>query len=123
MVTPPRCPDAHRLRSCPLLLRRRCASGRPGAGRPYVDLRGMDGHYRDEFVLAGALVEAVRGATGLLAGAGIAGGKFVAWVAASITPPGDAGVVLPGREREFLRDKDVSLLLLRSAQDKLFGAE
>ena len=81
-----------------------------GAGCAYADLSGLSGHYRDEFALAGALVEAVRGATGLLASAGIANGKFVALVAASSAPPGDAGIVLPGREREFLHDKDVSLL-------------
>jgi len=86
-----------------------------GLGCAYADLSGLGGHYRDEFALAGALVEAVRSATGLLACAGIANGKFVAWVAGSSTPPGDAGVVLPGREREFLQDKDVALLL--------FGAE
>jgi nucleotidyltransferase/DNA polymerase involved in DNA repair len=81
-----------------------------GAGCAYADLSGLGGHYRDEFAQAGALVEAVRGATGLLACAGIASGKFVSWVAASSTPPGDAGVVLPGREQEFLHDKDVALL-------------
>ena len=46
----------------------------------------------------------------MLAGAGIADGKFVSWVAASITSPGEAGIVPPDREREFLQDKDASLL-------------
>jgi nucleotidyltransferase/DNA polymerase involved in DNA repair len=81
-----------------------------GLGCAYVDVQGLQGHYEDEFVLAGDLVEATRRATSLLATTGIADGKFVAWVAASITPPGDAGVVPTGYEREFLQDKDVSLL-------------
>jgi nucleotidyltransferase/DNA polymerase involved in DNA repair len=94
-----------------------------GLGAAYADIDGLRGHYADEFALAGALVAAVRDATGLLASAGIAGGKFAAWVAASISPPGDAGVVPPMREQEFLRSQSVALLLLRSAQDRLFGPE
>ena len=60
-----------------------------GLGCAYADIRGLQGHYENEFTLAGTLVEAVRGATGLLASVGIANGKFVAWVAASITSPGE----------------------------------
>jgi nucleotidyltransferase/DNA polymerase involved in DNA repair len=81
-----------------------------GLGCAYADVQGMQAHYKDEFALAASLIEAVRSATGLLASAGVAGGKFVAWVAASIVTPGEAGIVPPGREREFLRDKDVTLL-------------
>ncbi len=81
-----------------------------GLGVAYADIDGLHGHYADEFALAGALVGAVRDATGLLASVGIAGGKFVSSVAASISPPGDAGVVPAGREREFLRDKEVAYL-------------
>ncbi len=81
-----------------------------GLGSAYADTRGLEGHYEDEFALAGALAGTVRDATSLLPAVGIADGKFVAWVAASITPPGDAGIVPPGREREFLQDKDVSHL-------------
>lgn len=83
---------------------------RAGLGCAYADIAGLQGHYEDEFALAGALVGAVRSATGLVPSVGIADGKFVGWVAASITPPGDAGVVPLGREREFLRDKPVALL-------------
>lgn len=81
-----------------------------GLGCAYADVRGLDGHYDDEFALAASLAEAVRAATGLLPATGVGDGKFVAWVAASITPPGDAGIVPSGREREFLRDKEVSHL-------------
>ncbi len=78
-------------------------------GCAYADVRGLHGHYEDEFAL-GALVQAALNATGLLACAGVADGKFVSWVAASISPQGDAGVVAPGREREFLRDKAIGVL-------------
>jgi nucleotidyltransferase/DNA polymerase involved in DNA repair len=81
-----------------------------GLGIAYADIGGLDGHYTDEFELAGALVNAVHDATALLPSAGIADGKFVAWAAASASPPGDAGIVPPGRERDFLRDKPVALL-------------
>ena len=89
-------------------------------GAAYADVAGLQGHYADEFALAGALTEAVRAATGLLPAAGIAGSKFAAWVAASSVDPGEAGIVPPGREREFLRDKGIELVLLRSDQDRLF---
>ena len=81
-----------------------------GLGVAYADADGLEGHYEDEFALAGALANAARAATALLPSTGIAGGKFIAWVAASISPPGDAGIVPRGREREFLRDKDTKYL-------------
>ncbi|MHB8688670.1 MAG: DNA polymerase Y family protein, partial [Candidatus Dormibacteraceae bacterium] len=71
---------------------------------------GLDGHDADPFALAGKVVAVVQQATGLLPSVGIAEGKFVARVAAALCPPGDAGVVPPGRERDFLRDKSVALL-------------
>lgn len=76
-------------------------------GCAYVDVGSLDA---DPFALAGKVTAAVRDATGLLAAVGIAEGKFVARVAAELCPPGDAGVVPAGRERDFLRDKSVSLL-------------
>jgi len=81
---------------------------RPGVA--YVDTQGLHGLYRDEFALAGALVDAVFDATGLRAAAGIGEGKFVAWTAASLSAPGDAGIVQPAGERAFLHNADVSLL-------------
>lgn len=79
-------------------------------GCAYADISGLRGHYADEFALAGALVEAVRSSTELLPSVGVANGKFVSAVAARLSPPGDAGIVQPGHEREFLRDRDVTLL-------------
>lgn len=78
--------------------------------RWYVDLRGLDAHYPDAFALAGALVTAVRDATGLLPSAGVGSGKFAAWAAAVTTEPGDACVVTPGREEAFLAPLDIGLL-------------
>jgi DNA polymerase-4 len=83
----------------------------PGApGKAFAAVGGLQGHARDEFVLAQRLVEAVRDATGLLPSAGIAEGKFVAQVAAESVPAGDAGVVPIGREQEFLHDKSIAVL-------------
>jgi nucleotidyltransferase/DNA polymerase involved in DNA repair len=80
-----------------------------GLGCAYADVRGLYGHYEDEFRLAGALVETVREATGLLPSVGVAEGKFVAWVAASSVDPCEAGIVTHGQESEFLRDKNVEI--------------
>ena len=79
-------------------------------GCTFVDIGGLDGHYADLFALAAKIAAVVRQETGLLPSVGIAEGKFVARVAASLCPPGDAGVVPGGRERDFLRDKSVALL-------------
>jgi len=79
-------------------------------GCAYASLSGLGRLYADEFALAARLTECVRAATGLLPAVGIAEGKFVARVAASLCPPGDAGVVPAGREREFLRGQSVALL-------------
>ncbi len=76
-------------------------------GCAFVDVGGIDA---DAFALAGKIVDVVRRETGLLPAVGIAEGKFVARVAAELCPPGDAGVVPPGRERDFLRDKSLALL-------------
>ena len=81
-----------------------------GLGCAYADVSGLPGHYEDEFALASALVETVREATGLLPSIGIAGGKFVACVAASSVDPGEAGIVPYGQESKFLHGKDAGLL-------------
>ena len=81
-----------------------------GLGCTYADVRGLHGHYEDEFGLASALVETVRDVTGLLPSIGIAEGKFVSWVAASSVDPGEAGIVPCGQESTFLHDKGAGLL-------------
>jgi nucleotidyltransferase/DNA polymerase involved in DNA repair len=79
-------------------------------GCAFADVAGLAGHYDDEFALAGSLADAVQDATRLLPSIGIASGKSVALTAASVADPGDAIVVLPGREREFVEDKSVAIL-------------
>ena len=79
-------------------------------GCAYLDVGGLDRHYTDTFALAAAIVSAVRAATGLTPSVGIAEGKFVAYVAASLCTPGEAVVVPRSRERAFLHDKSVALL-------------
>jgi nucleotidyltransferase/DNA polymerase involved in DNA repair len=79
-------------------------------GIAFADASGLDGHYEDEFALAATLLNAVQNATGLSASAGVAGNKFVAWVAAALSPAGDAGIVPSGREQEFLQHESVDLL-------------
>lgn len=79
-------------------------------GCAFVDIGGLDSHYADSFALSEKIAAVVQRETGLLPSIGIAEGKFVARVAASLCTPGDAGVVPCGRERDFLRDKSVALL-------------
>lgn len=79
-------------------------------GCAFVDVGGLSGHYPDPFALSEKIAAVTRQETGLLPAVGIAEGKFVARVAAYACAPGDAGVVPPGRERDFLRDKSVALL-------------
>lgn len=79
-------------------------------GCAYLDIEGIDRHHADPSALASAIINTVRTATGLSPAVGIAEGKFVAHVAASLCAPGRAGVVPPGQERAFLHDKSVALL-------------
>lgn len=79
-------------------------------GCAFVDVGGLGGHELDPFALSEKIAAVVRQETGLLPAVGIAEGKFVARVAACVCAPGDAGIVPPGRERDFLRDKSVALL-------------
>lgn len=63
-----------------------------------------------EEVIGGALVEAVREATGLVASVGIGSGKFVARVGAQLSRAGSVVVIGEGDERRFLRDASVGVL-------------
>jgi nucleotidyltransferase/DNA polymerase involved in DNA repair len=94
-------------------------------GCAYVGVRGLERLYQPSLVdqhrtddrrpttddpIAVALVRAVFEETGLLAAVGVAGGKFVARVAALSVDPGGVRVVREGDERRFLRDASVGLL-------------
>lgn len=79
-------------------------------GCAYLDISGLDRHYADPFLLASRITADVQAAITLTPRVGIAEGKFVATVAASLCADGEAGVVPPGRERTFLADKSIILL-------------
>jgi nucleotidyltransferase/DNA polymerase involved in DNA repair len=79
-------------------------------GRAYVNVRGLDAHYRDDEALAGHLIEAVANASGLEAGVGMAGGKFPAFAAGSTCGPRQSRVVDPGSEAAFVAPLSVRML-------------
>ena len=79
-------------------------------GCAYLDIEGLDRHHADPSTLASAIINTVHTATGLTPAVGIAEGKFVAHVAASLCAPGRADVVPPGQERAFLHDKSIAIL-------------
>ncbi len=80
------------------------------SGRAYLNAGGLAEHYEDELDLGEQIVRRLKEATGLVAGIGIAEGKFVAWAAAITSEPGQVCTVPEGKEAEFLQPLDVSLL-------------
>lgn len=80
------------------------------AGCAYLDVGGLDGHYADPYALVKTIINSVQEATGLTPSVGIAEGKFVAYVGASLCAPGASVVVPSGQERAFLHDKSIVLL-------------
>jgi nucleotidyltransferase/DNA polymerase involved in DNA repair len=74
-------------------------------GRAYLNVTGLESHYRDDESLMSRIVETVRAAGGLDARVGLASGKFPAFAAAL-----DQAVVPAGGEGEFLAPFDVGLL-------------
>jgi nucleotidyltransferase/DNA polymerase involved in DNA repair len=79
-------------------------------GRAYLNVAGLEGHYHDDLDLGDAVVQAVRGATGLEPSAGIGDSRFVAFAAAVVSAPAEVTVVPRGRGAAFLAPLDVSLL-------------
>jgi nucleotidyltransferase/DNA polymerase involved in DNA repair len=85
------------------------------AGRAYVNVTGLDTHYRDDDALASHIVETVLTASGLEAGVGLANCKFSALAAAACAPLRQSKVVSPGDEAAFLAPLDIELLPLEPA--------
>lgn len=56
------------------------------------------------------LLHAVRETAGIQATVGAGEGKFIAWVAATVSAPGETAVVPAGREREFIAPLSASFL-------------
>lgn len=79
-------------------------------GRAYLNVGGLQAHYRDDEALSGSILQVIRAVSGLQAGIGIAGGKFPALAAASTAAPGSSRVVSAGNETEFLAPLSVGLL-------------
>ena len=79
-------------------------------GRAYLNAGGLARHYEGELDLGERIIRLLREASGLVAGVGLAEGKFVAWAAAVTSEPGQVCTVPAGKESEFLRPLDVSLL-------------
>jgi DNA polymerase-4/protein ImuB len=79
-------------------------------GRAYLNVAGLAPHYEGELDMGERMIRSLRDATGLVASAGIAEGKFVAWTAAVTSEPGQVCTVPAGKEAEFLYPLDVSLL-------------
>jgi nucleotidyltransferase/DNA polymerase involved in DNA repair len=95
-------------------------------GRAYVNVGGLDSHYRDDAALAGHIIETVRLASGLDASVGLAEGKFPAFAAATCSRPCQGMVVPAGGESAFLAPLDVGLLLVDQeiiSHLRLFGLE
>jgi DNA polymerase-4/protein ImuB len=83
-------------------------------GRVYLNAGGLARHYEGELDLGERIIRSLREATGLVAGVGVAEGKFVAWAAGVTSEPGQICTVPEGKEGEFLRPFDVSLLPVSS---------
>lgn len=81
-------------------------------GRAYLNVTGLQLHYRDEAYLCQRIVSAIKQASGLDAAIGLAAGKFPASTAGTITPPGQSRIVLTGTEAEYLAPLTTDLLPL-----------
>ena len=65
-------------------------------GRAYLNVAGLAPHYEGELDMGERMIRSLRDATGLVASAGIAEGKFVAWAAAVTSEPGQVCTVPAG---------------------------
>ena len=79
-------------------------------GRAYLNADGLALHYKGELDMGERIIRSVCDATNLVAGVGIAEGKVVAWAAAVTSELGQVCTVPAGKEAEFLRPLDASLL-------------
>lgn len=81
-----------------------------GLGSAYLNVGGLQAHYRDEAALVARVLEAVASACGLAAAVGLAEGKFPARAAALGLRPGHGRSLPAGEEAEFLVPLPVSVL-------------
>jgi DNA polymerase-4/protein ImuB len=81
-------------------------------GDPGTAFAAIDPH-ADEATQADAaarLVRSVRDGSGVESSAGVGGSKFIAWIAATVSAPGEAIVVPAGREQAFVAPLSTSFL-------------
>lgn len=79
-------------------------------GRAFVNVSGLDRHYRDDQELGGRIIAEVEAACGLAASIGIAEGKLPAFAATLNVAPREVRVVPAGDEEAFLSSFEVGLL-------------
>ncbi len=89
-------------------------------GRAYVNIGGLEAHYRDDLALGDAIVNGVREVSALEPSAGIGDSKFLAYAAAVVSSPDEVTVVPGGAGPAFLAPLDVTLLPVSlEAQERL----
>ncbi|MEX2224863.1 MAG: DNA polymerase Y family protein [Dehalococcoidia bacterium] len=74
-----------------------------------------------EWDAASRLVRAVKDAAGIDASVGIGEGKFIAWVAAAVSAPGEATTVPAGREQAFVAPLSTSFLPISFESQRKLG--
>ena len=79
-------------------------------GRAYLNVTGLQLHYRSEVDLCEHILRVIRDASGLDTSIGVATGRFCAFAAGTITPPGKTQIVPTGFEAEFLAPLTSNLL-------------
>ncbi len=95
-------------------------------GRAYVNVGGLDSHYRDDEALTEHFVQTVRLTSGLEARIGVANGKFSAFAAATRVLPNQHAVVPAGGEGAYLLPLSVGLLPVEAevvSRLRLFGLD
>jgi nucleotidyltransferase/DNA polymerase involved in DNA repair len=95
-------------------------------GRAYVNIGGLENHYRDNDALASHLIETVLSASGLDARIGMADRKFPAFAAATTCGPRQSCIVPGGSEAEFLAPLTIQMLPVEAevlSRLKLLGLE
>jgi nucleotidyltransferase/DNA polymerase involved in DNA repair len=78
----------------------------------YLNVSGLQRHYRDEAALCQRIIEAVKDASGLSASVGLADGKFPSFAATAGLGPSRSEIVPSGSETGFLAPLPASLLPL-----------
>lgn len=92
-------------------------------GEPGIAFAAIDPHANEETQqqVAVRLVHAVRESTGVVASAGVGEGKFIAWIAATVSAPGDVTVVPASREQAFIAPLSTSFLPVAYATHRKLG--